>query len=268
MKYKMIAADMDGTLLNDDEELSMRTKTAIIKAVEAGVLFVTATGRAIQGAVMVNELFEKDLPFIVMNGASVVMGKSGNVLFNKYLGTDLTVEILNLGKSRGASMLVWTNVGLRKIFTDDPSKDYLNYDRKYRGIENKTVNGIDGFAEEKVSKVIWFGSREQIQEHQSDMRAHFGRRVNCSSSLPEYLEFVNPEADKGGAMEEIGKIYGIDSSEMIAVGDGYNDISMIKYAGLGVAMGNAPDDVKAASDEVTLSNNDDGFAAVIEKYIL
>ena len=268
MTYKLIAADMDGTLLNDDEKMTQRTKTAIVRAVEAGCLFVTATGRAISGADMVNGLLNQDMPFIVFNGASVVMGKSGKVLFNKYLGTALAREVLDMGKRHGAPMIVWTDAGLRKVHTDNPVKEYLEYDRKYNAIGYITIGGIDEIIGEKVNKVIWFSSRDRIRGYQSEMNGYFGGRVNCYSSLPEFLEFVNPQADKGAAMEEIGKIYGIDRSEMIAVGDGYNDISMLKYAGLGVAMDNAPDDVKAASDLVTLSNNDDGLAAVIERYVL
>jgi len=268
MTYKLIAADMDGTLLNDDEKMTQRTKTAIVRAVEAGCFFVTATGRAISGAEMVNCLFDQDMPFIVFNGASVVMGKSGKVLFNKYLGTALAREVLDMGKRHDAPMIVWTDAGMRKVHTDNPVKEYLRYDRKYNAIGYITIGGIDEIIEEKVNKVIWFSSRDRIRCYQSEMNAYFGGRVNCYSSLPEFLEFVNPQADKGAAMEEIGKIYGIDRSEMIAVGDGYNDIPMLKYAGLGVAMENAPDDVKAASDLVTLSNNDDGLAAVIERYVL
>jgi hypothetical protein len=86
--------------------------------------------------------------------------------------------------------------------------------------------------------------------------------------MSHFLEFISNTAGKGTALEEIGKIFNIDKSEMIAVGDSYNDVCMLKYAGFGVAVENAPDDIKELCDYVTLSNNDNGVAAVIEKYIL
>ena len=268
MKYKLIAADMDGTLLNDDSVISERTRAAIIKAIEAGALFVTATGRAIQGAEIINDLFEEDMPFVVFNGACAIMGKSRKTLFKVYMDFTLAKEVVAQGKSRSVCMVVWTDIGLRKILMENPPEEYLDYNLKYNQVDYKQIIEVDEIADESIYKVLWFGNKEQVREYQEEMNGYFGGRVNCCSSLPELLEFVSPEADKGIALEEIGKHFGIDRSEMIAVGDGYNDISMLKYAGLGIAMGNAPDDVKAACDEVTLSNNNDGLAAVIEKYIL
>jgi len=264
MKYKLIAADMDGTLLNDESKMSERTKTAIRKAEEAGVMFTTATGRAMSGVESVNSLLSNDMPFIINNGASVVMGKSGQVLFNKYLDLALTKEIYSLALSLDIPMVVRTNA---RLWASRESRQT----NEYRNIYNADVNiisDVDDIKGEGIFKVIWFGAPEMIMRLQREMNSVFKGRLNCHSSLPMYLEFVSIEADKGAAMAEVGKIYGIDRSEMIAVGDGYNDVSMLKYAGLGIAMANAPDDVKAACGQTTLSNNDDGVAAVIEQYLL
>jgi len=266
MKYKLIAVDLDGTLLNDESDMTERTKFAIIKAVDAGALFVTATGRAIQGAEFVNEQLSKDMPFIVFNGASVIMGKSRKILFSKFLDKALAKEAYDMGASRATPMVIWTDAGLRVSYDSKGTAEYKEYYKKYYYSNQKVIDDIDELEDERIYKIIWFGKRDIILKYQHEMNSHFAERVNCHTSLPEYLEFVSPDADKGAAMEEIGKVYGIDRSEMIAVGDGYNDISMIKYAGLGVAMGNAPGDVKAACDLVTLSNNHDGVAAVIEEY--
>jgi len=268
MKYKLIAVDMDGTLLNDEQKITERTKIAIVKAVETGALFVTATGRSIMGAGLINELFEQDMPFIVFNGASAVMGKSKEILFSKFLDTDTANEVYDIGKSRGMPMVVWTNKGLRAHYGGEESEVYRKYFHKYYYNDQKEIDEFSEIAHEQVYKIIWFGPRETVNKYHIEMGKHFENRANCHPSLPEYLEFVSPEADKGIAMGELGKIYGIDKSEMIAVGDGYNDVSMLKYAGLGIAMENAPDEIKAVCGEVTLSNNDDGVAAVIEKYIL
>jgi hypothetical protein len=264
MKYRLIAADMDGTLLNDESKLSERTKAAIRKAVGSGALFVAATGRAMRGVENVNELFDEDMPFIVLNGASVVLGKSRKVLFKKFLDATLAKEVYDIGEGRDIPIVVWTDGNLWINREYKATSDY----RSEYGAEMKLITDMDELAAEGIYKLIWFETAENVSRLQIEMKEHFGARLNCHSSRPMFLEFVGPDADKGSAMAEIGRLYGIDRSEMIAVGDGFNDISMLKYAGLGIAMANAPDEVKAVCAHVTLSNNEDGVAAVIEKYIL
>jgi len=264
MKYKMIAVDLDGTLCDDRSEITERTNSAVQKAIEAGILFVISTGRAMCGVERINALFDKDLPFITLNGAVVVMGKSLKVLASMYLDFALAKEVFELGVSCCAAVVVWTDKGLRASRECEET-------RYYRGISNTQMTVTRDFGElkdERVSKVLWIGAPDEIDRYRIEMNKRYAGKLNCYPSRPEYLDFVSLNADKAIAMEEIGRIFDIDKSEMIAVGDGYNDISMLKYAGLGVAMENAPDDVKAVCGYVTLSNNEDGVAAVIEKFLL
>ena len=264
MKYKLIAVDIDGTLLNDDFNVSQRTKDAIQKAVEKGVIYVAATGRAMKGAEFVNDMLDKDLPFITYNGATVVMGKSGEVIFNKFIEESLAREVFDIGYARGIPMVIWTDNGL---WTSSACQQTIDYN-KYYGIEINIIDSMDATSGANVFKIFWVGTAEENQVLQTELREHFAGRLNCATSKPEYLEFFSIEAGKEVALEAVGKRYGIKPSEMIAVGDGFNDIPMLKYAGLGVAMGNAPEAVKAAGDHTTHSNNEDGVAAVIEEFIL
>ena len=119
-----------------------------------------------------------------------------------------------------------------------------------------------------ISKVLWIDDPLKIKELSIEMNSHFGNRLQCVSSMAHFLEFISNDAGKGTALAEIGKMFNINSSEMIAIGDGFNDISMLEYAGFSVAVENAPDGVKAVCDHVTLSNNNDGVAEVIEQYVL
>ena len=263
MKYKLIAVDMDGTLLNSESVITEATKTAILQAIDAGVIFVVSTGRPMRGVESVNALFPQDMPFIVFNGAAVVMGKSREVLFNKYLGLASAKEIFEAGTSRNLPVVLWTG---ERLWVNRE----CDITRKYQQISgaDMTVIGSTEELEGDISKIVWIGTVEEIDKLQHEMSLLLGSAVNCHTSRPEFLEFVSNEADKGSAMAEIGRIYGIDKSEMIAIGDGYNDVSMLKYAGLSVAMQNAPDDIKAICGYVTLSNNKNGVAAVINKFIL
>jgi hypothetical protein len=243
VKYKLIAADMDGTLLNDESELSERTKTAILGAVKAGALFVAATGRAMPGVENVNALFDKDTPFIILNGASAVMGKSRKVLLEKHLDITLAKEVYDIGMSRDIPMVLWT---AKQLWISRDYKETSDYRNMYAA-DMKIISDIDELKDEGIFKILWFETPANVRRLQHEMNDHFQGRLNCP---------------------EIGRVFGIGRSEMVAVGDGYNDISMLKYAGLGIAMENSPDDVKAVCSEVTLSNNNDGVAAVIERYIL
>ena len=267
MKYKLIAADMDGTLVNDKSELTERTKAAIVKAVDAGMIFVVATGRAFSNVQIVNDLFDKDMPFIVLNGAAAYMGKSEKLLFERLLDFNLTKEAFDIGQKKDMAQIVWANPRLWGNRECDKTLQYANF---YKSSKMSIVTDLAAIKDEVrgFSKVLWIDDPAKIKELSLEMRAHFGGRLQCFSSMSHFLEFISNDAGKGAALTEIGRLLGIDKSEMIAIGDGQNDIGMLEYAGFGVAVDNAIDEVKAVCDYVTLSNNDDGVAEVIEKYIL
>jgi len=267
MKYKLIASDMDGTLVNDKSELTERTKSAIINAVDAGVLFVTATGRPFSNVQIVNELLDKDMPFIVFNGAAAYLGKSEKLLFERFLDFELAKEAFDIGQEKGMAQIIWTGP---RLWANRRCEGTNTYHSLCKGLDMTIVTDLAAIKDEAdgISKVLWIDYPENIKKLSTEMRAHFGNRLKCVSSMAHFLEFVSNEAGKGAALAEIGKIFGIDKSEMIAVGDAYNDICMLEYAGFGVAVANAPDDIKAKCDYVTLSNNEDGVADVIERFIL
>jgi len=264
MGYKIIAADMDGTLLNSAGKITENTKQTIKRAIDAGVIYVTATGRSMRGVEFVNDLFDKDLPFILFNGACVMMGKTRKVFFNVFMDFDLAAEVFSLGSQRGYAVVIWTEKGL---YTTTEGPDIKRYYLQY-GIEMRIIKNLEDLRGENIFKLFWIGPPEEHIINQAQMNDHFAERLNCHTSQPNFLEFVSPDASKGSALEAIGKLMGVDRSEIIAVGDGYNDISMLKYAGLGVAMGNAPDDIKALCGHVTSTNDEEGVAAVLEEFFL
>ncbi|MCL1795211.1 MAG: Cof-type HAD-IIB family hydrolase [Oscillospiraceae bacterium] len=264
MKYKLIAADMDGTLLNDESKLTERTKSAIKETVKKGVVFVTSTGRPMIASESVNELFSEDMPFIVFNGVTAIMGKSKKNLFSASLDLECALQIYETGKSRDIPVIMWTLDEELWVSRDcAETQDYRNISgAKLNIIDEPEKRGKSG-----IAKMMWINEPEKIKIYRGEMAKFFEGRVNCYASRPNFLEFVGAASSKGAALSEIGKIYGIGKSEMIAVGDSDNDISMLEYAGLGVAMQNASREVKFLCRQVTSSNNKDGVAKVIEKYI-
>jgi len=266
MKYKLIASDMDGTLVNDNSELTERTKSAIVKAVDAGVLFVTATGRPFSNVQIINELLDKDMPFIVFNGAAAYMGKSEKLLFERFLDFDIAIEAFEEGQKRGVAQILWTGP---RLWANRRCKETDRYHSVCKGLDMSIVTDLATIKDEVkgISKVLWIDDPKHIKKLHAEMNEHFGKRLTCVSSMAHFLEFVSIDAGKGAALAEIGKIFGVDRSEMIAIGDANNDLSMLEYAGFGVAVENAPEEIKAKSDYVTLSNNDDGVADVIDRFI-
>ena len=262
MRYRLVAADMDGTLLDDESNISERTKSAIIGAVEAGVLFVTATGRPMCASEDVNALFVRDMPFIVFNGVVAVLGKSKKILFSSSLDLRQAKRIYQTGVARGVPVIMWTLEETLWASLDCAAT------RDYRKISEARLNIIEDFeksAKAGIAKMMWIDEPEKIKGYQGEMSELLKGQVNCYASRPIFLEFVGANSSKGAALCEIGRIYGIDRSEMVAIGDSDNDISMLEYAGLGVAMGNASDEVKAVCQHVTLSNNEDGVAEILGK---
>jgi len=272
MKYRLIATDLDGTLVNDARELTERTRNAIINTVKAGILFVTATGRPFGNVAVVNDLFKStdpdiDMPFIVFNGAAAHMGKSGKLLFERFLDFDLATEAFSIGQKLDIAQIIWTGP---RLWANRVCDETVRYRTRSKAPDMTVIPDLEDIKDEVtgVSKVLWITAPEKVTRLRPEMIEHFGERLSCVSSMPHFLEFVSSDAGKGTALVDICKLFGIDRSEVIAVGDSYNDISMLEFAGFSVAVENAHDDVKAVCDHVTLSNNDDGVAAVIEEFIL
>lgn len=264
MAYKLMAVDIDGTLLNSKREITENTKKAIKLGVENGLIFTIATGRPIQGVEYLNKMLDLDVPFITYNGAAVVMGKSREILYEQNLSQMHAKAIIDLGEKYGVSVMIWKGNSLYVKRLDERTEYY----KKIARVEPILTNDVNELIKDGVTKILWFDDAEKIEKYQEEVGKIFGKSINYHTSQPFFLEFNDINASKAIAMEKLGEHYGIKKNEMIAIGDGFNDLSMIEYAGLGVAMENAPDAIKEKADYITLSNDNDGVAHVIYKFVL
>jgi len=264
MQYKLLAADMDGTLLNSESVMTQRTREAILAAMDRGVLFVPSTGRPMGGMKRHLTAFDFDLPLILFNGAMALTAKSGRVLFSQGLDFSYAEIIFAQGISRGYSVVAWAG---ERLFVNCDIEEITEYQRK-SGAELHVVSDTEPLRPYGVTKMLWIIPPEDGPRCRAEMPVLLGGKINCYTSCPHLMEFTDAGASKGLALAAVGAAHGIAREEMIAVGDGYNDVPMLEYAGLGVAMGNAPEDIKGMCQAVTLGNDEDGVAKVIERYIL
>ena len=172
--------------------------------------------------------------------------------------------ILELGNALRTTMCIWAG---NLLYTNVLSDNVEQY-KKMAGIEPIYVTDYEKLLEMGISKILWFDDVSKIGEYQKILKEYTFDKVTHCTSKPYFLEFFNCEVSKATAIEFICNMYGIKREETIAIGDGENDIAMIEYAGLGVAMENACDEIKSKAKYITLSNNNDGIAHVIEKFVL
>lgn len=264
MKYKFAAADMDGTLLNNSDEITPITADTIQRAVQEGLIFSVCTGRPIQGVEKYNHILNLKAPVITYNGAMIVMSHTKEVLFEQGLEREDAAKILESGRKYNTTMCVWSK---NQLYTNVLNDRIMEY-RKATDVTPILIENEEELLDQGITKILWYDTIENIQKWEKEIPSDTFSSVTFCTSKPFYLEFFNKKVSKASAMERIGEHYGITREEMIGIGDGFNDLPMIEYAGLGVAMENAPDEVKEKAQYITASNECDGVAQVLETFYL
>ena len=266
--YKLVAIDMDGTLLKGDKTVSERTKSAIQSAREMGVTVVLATGRPIEGVSKYLEELDMytDKDYVLSyNGALVQKTKSKESIAKIALeGSDLHY-LKKLSNELGVNIHAFSEE--KGLITPKNSK----YTEVEANINNIKINEIDIDAisdDEVIIKIMMIDEPEILGPAIDKLPKYVFEKYTVVRSTPYFLEFLNKEVNKGVGVEMLAKHLGIKREEIITLGDAGNDLHMIEYAGLGIAMGNAFDEVKEAADYITDTNENDGVAKAIEKFIL
>jgi Cof subfamily protein (haloacid dehalogenase superfamily) len=269
----MLVTDMDYTLLNKEKQVSDRNKKALKLAMENGVLVVVATGRIYTSALYYAKLLGISAPIIASNGAIIREEHTDKTLYQSALPYAAMKEMIKLCKEIGVFCHFFSK---DTIFAEELVNVSLNYTEwnKYLNKEDKVkvkiLESFDKMTEKDINSVI-----KAVVIDPDDSKLLYLREgilktglVSVSQSLKDNLEVMNKEVSKGNAVKRIAEIYNIKSEEIITIGDNENDISMIKYAGLGVAVGNAEQCLKDVADFVACDYQEDAVARVIEKFIL
>lgn len=265
--YKLIAVDMDGTLLKEDKTISEQTKKAIRRARDKGVKVVLASGRPIEGLekyLKELDLISEDDYVLSFNGSIVQNTKTKEVIRKNILkGKDLTY-LYQIAKQIGVNIHAFSTKG---CITPKMSK--------YSELEG-TINHIPVLitdfntveAEEDIIKIMMIDEPAILEEAIGRLPKELYSQYTVVRSAPYFLEFMNKDSGKGAGVSALADYLEIKKEQVICIGDAGNDLDMIEFAGLGVAMGNAFEEVKAAADFVTKNNQEDGVAHVIQKFVL
>ena len=268
MRYKMIVLDLDGTLTNNKKEITPRTKQALMQAQAAGVHVVLASGRPTYGIVpLAEELKLKDNGgyILAFNGGKIIDCTNNEVLFEQKLDEQLVPILFQEAKKAGMEILTYQGEGIAATNKDD---EYVQHEAF---INKMPVTQYDDFLNQLVypiNKCLIVGDPTPLHELEIRLAKELEGKMDVYRSADFFLECVPLGIDKARALDRLISSLGISREEVIACGDGYNDLSMIRFAGLGVAMANAAKDIQSEADFVTLSNEEDGVAHVIEHFIL
>lgn len=264
MDIKLVAVDLDDTLLDKSNKVSPRTADVIRKAVAQGVTVTVATGRMYQSAVRFARQLELDVPIITYNGALIKACLSEEVLFERPIELETARGVLQLFKKHGWYIQSYID----DILCVEEINDKARYYEQMTKVEAIAVGDMVYNPQKAPTKLLAIAEPSEIEVMWQTIAAEFGDKLYITKSKANYLEMAHPSVNKGQALGFLADKLNITREQIMAVGDSLNDLDMIKYAGWGVAMGNAVERVKNSAQAVTLCNHEDGVAEAIIKYVL
>lgn len=262
---RCIAMDLDDTLLTSDLTISAQNQAAIRKAVEKGVKVLLASGRMVQSMKPYAQMLNLDVPLIAYNGAIIQEAVSGEILYHNPVPSSFAIQLVSLFRSR--------NIHLNAYLQDQLYMETLSeWGKKYAANAGVTPYPVDDLIpllqKSSPHKMLGLAEADEIAAIQKFLQQKFGEQLIFICSKPSYLEILAPGVSKGNALKEVTKIWGFKPDEVMAIGDAPNDISMVEWAGVGVAIGNAVSGLKEVASLVVADHDHDGVAEAINRMVL
>ena len=269
MKYKLLVLDVDGTLLNDEREISKRTLAALLKVQQMGVRIVLASGRPTYGLMPLAKTLELGNygGFVLSyNGWQIIKAQNGEILFERRINPEMLPYLEKKARKNGFAIFTYHD---DTLITDSPDNEYIK--------NEALLNNLKIIREDEFSTAIDFAPCKCMLVSDKEkaligLEQHWEKRLagtlDAFRSEPYFLEVVPCGVNKANTLGALLEHLGVTREEVIAVGDGVCDVTMLQLAGMGVAMGHSQDSVKVCADYVTASNEEDGVALAVEKRIL
>lgn len=263
MKYKLIAIDIDGTLLNDEHQLSEVTIQTVRRVHDEGATIVLCSGRAPQSVFPILDLLGLEGTIIAHNGASTVLSEGHEVVHDYSFETKEYTALFNFLRDKKVHFDVCTPFDL---FVESATQEEMDI---YAQFFVQPILIPDVMEIPRIVKMTLAAEQDLIDEAEKVLRDR-GMIIglNMFRSGLNFVDLVHEKATKGNALKEFADSIGVKYDQIMAIGNYYNDVEMIKLAGLGIAMGNSPDDLKQLAQDVTVTNNEDGVAKALIKYCL
>lgn len=264
--YRAIALDLDGTLTNHEKVVTPKTREALLQAASQGAVIILASGRPTYGIEPVAECLElqKRGGYILSyNGGNIVNAKTGEKLFSQFLPDEVIPELYAYAKEHGHALLGYAG---NEIITEMPDDQYVKEESRINKMNIRKVDNLFESLEPHPTKLLMTGDPTLMLKAEEELVEKLGDRMDIFRSAPFFLELVPKGIDKAKSLTRLLTKINLTPADLIAFGDGYNDLSMLKLAGMGVAMENAAPEVRAEADYVTLSNEEDGVAAALTHF--
>lgn len=268
MERKVLVMDIDGTLTNSKKDISSATKAGIRKILERGHLVVLASGRPAYG--MGRYARELELEryggyLLSHNGARIIACDTGEVIYQKAVPSVLIPRLYDFARENGCGLATHTEDTVISAFAPD---SYVTLEARINTMPIRQVEDFTAYVNFPVYKCFMTAEPERAAVLEKRLRERCKALATVGRSEPFFIEIVPEHVDKGDSLRRLMECVGIKRENVICCGDGFNDLSMIQYAGTGVAMGNAQPELKAAADYITAGNDEDGLVEVMERFIL
>ena len=267
MDERVLVLDIDGTLTNSKKEITERTKHAIWGAIDRGHKVVLASGRPTPGM----RRYEKELELprrggylLSYNGGRIIDCVSGEILSQRTLPLHILPGLHKYAKIHQTGLITYLGDTVISAFEPD---EYVTLEAGINGLPIRVVEKFVEFVDFDIHKCILTAPGEPAADYERELQERYGDVVSIYRSEPFFIEVMPMGVNKAASLERILSVLGMKREQAVCCGDGFNDISMIRYAGVGVAMSNAQPVVREAADFVTGSNDEDGLVDVIERFL-
>ena len=263
MGYKLIALDIDGTIRSDDHPMSQRTRRAIGKARDAGAVITLATGRIFKSAARSAAELEITTPIASFQGAQIANPVTGEVLWHVPLTSAMARMALEATESRRLEVMGYCGDAV----VVSRMTAWLEAYGTRNDVEVREVGDLASFDGDDLTRLVFRGADDVIERLEADLKARFDSELYVTRSLPYFCEILHPLGGKDKALAWLAANIGVDRRETVAFGNGFNDVQMLEWSGLGVAIGGAVPQILAVADVVARPVEEDGVALILEELI-
>jgi len=263
MAFKLVALDIDGTIRGPEHPITERTRRTLLAVREAGAVVTIATGRSFRSAVQATKELDLDSPIASFQGAHLADPRTGEVLWHVPLTSDQTLRALD--RLQGWDGNVMAFIG-DDVYVSELTEWSAPYGDRQE-VRMHEVGNLASIAHMRPTRLVAVGEHQRIEDLETDLITHFGDGLHVTRSLPHFCEILHPDGGKHRALAALGDRLGITAEQTLVFGNGYNDVHMLEWAGMGVAVSGGVPEAAEAADRMSPSVEDEGPAHVLEEFL-